>query len=102
MDVLVEQTPRLATVLLYLSDVEEGGETAFPSQSVWADKRQAKRFGPFSECAEGHVAVKPKKGAVPNTVLPAEADSARALCPLKRPLLLGSLSLTTHTRKLRG
>jgi prolyl 4-hydroxylase len=64
MDVLVEQTPRLATVLLYLSDVEEGGETAFPSQSVWADKRQAKRFGPFSECAEGHVAVKPKKGAV--------------------------------------
>jgi hypothetical protein len=70
MDVLVEQTPRLATVLLYLSDVEEGGETAFPSQSVWADKRQAKRFGPFSECAEGHVAVKPKKGMLLNTCPP--------------------------------
>lgn len=63
MDVLVEETPRLATVLLYLSDVDEGGETAFPSHSVWADKRQAKRFGPFSECAQGHVAVRPKKGA---------------------------------------
>lgn len=72
MDVLVEQTPRLATVLLYLSDVEEGGETAFPSQSVWADKRMAQRYGPFSECAEGHVAVKPKKGATtrPDVICP--------------------------------
>lgn len=63
MDVLLEDTPRVATVLLYLTDVEEGGETAFPVNSRWADPTLERRFGPFSECAQGHVAVRPKKGA---------------------------------------
>ena len=68
MDVLEVETPRFATVLLYLSDVEEGGETAFPGGSEWLDLASEQRSGPFSECARGSVAVKPRKGARSDTV----------------------------------
>ncbi|KAL4457504.1 hypothetical protein ABPG75_012369 [Micractinium tetrahymenae] len=61
-DSLDNDSPRVATVLLYLSDVEEGGETAFPGTSQWIDPSVQKRFEPFSPCADGHVAAKPKKG----------------------------------------
>lgn len=55
---------RICTVLIYLVDAEEGGETAFPktSDADWADAGQRAAFGPFSECAEGHVAVPARKG----------------------------------------
>lgn len=62
MDVIEEGSPRVATVLMYLTDVEEGGETAFPSDSKWADPTMERKFGPFSDCARGSVAVRPKKG----------------------------------------
>lgn len=52
----------MCTVLIYLKDTPEGGETAFPSGSEWVSPDMPKRFGPFSECARGHVAVRPKKG----------------------------------------
>ncbi|KAL4440709.1 hypothetical protein ABPG77_000418 [Micractinium sp. CCAP 211/92] len=61
-DSLDNDSPRVATVLLYLSDVEEGGETAFPGPSQWIHPSVQKRFEPFSSCAQGHVATKPKKG----------------------------------------
>ncbi len=63
MDVLQEDTPRMATVLLYLTDTDEGGETAFPAGSTWLDPASPQRYGPFSECAQGSVAVRPRKGA---------------------------------------
>ncbi|GAB4814205.1 hypothetical protein N2152v2_001251 [Parachlorella kessleri] len=60
--VSAEKSPRIATVLMYLSTPEEGGETTFSLDSKWIDPSLPRKLGPFSDCAEGHVAMKPKKG----------------------------------------
>lgn len=51
---------RVATLLLYLEEPEEGGETAFPD-SKWIDSARAKGEK-WSKCADRHVAMKPKRG----------------------------------------
>eukprot|EP00873_Tetraselmis_striata_P024813 jgi/Tetstr1/445077/TSEL_032882.t1 len=50
---------RAATVLMYLTDVEEGGETTFPN--IPLPPGQVNEG--FSDCARTVLAVKPKKGA---------------------------------------
>lgn len=63
MDSLDDDSPRVATVLMYLNDVEEGGETAFPDGSEWINPQLQEQYGSgLSECAYGHVAAKPTKG----------------------------------------
>lgn len=57
------------TVLLYLSDVEEGGETAF-FDADWATPEQKAAAGKCScyFCEDGTLAIKPKKGLCPSSV----------------------------------
>ena len=54
---------RSATALAYLSDVESGGETAFPQSRLFSDA-MAHSGGELSECGRQGVAVKPRKGSV--------------------------------------
>ena len=51
------------SVLIYLIEPEEGGETAFPNSNGWLHPEAGEPTqGPFSPCARGHVAYKPKQG----------------------------------------
>ena len=50
---------RVATVLMYLTDVEEGGETIFPDAEAGANPGGGDGA---SSCAAGKLAVKPRKG----------------------------------------
>ncbi|KAJ0968948.1 hypothetical protein J5N97_021825 [Dioscorea zingiberensis] len=51
---------RIATVLMYLSDVEEGGETVFPSAKV--NSSSLPWYNELSECGKKGLSVKPKMG----------------------------------------
>ena len=54
------QTARLGR--LKLAIIMQGSE--------WLDRGAAHQFGPFSDCAHGHVAVRPKQGARTCTAKP--------------------------------
>eukprot|EP00798_Chlamydomonas_sp_ICE-L_P021599 gene21599-28598_t len=53
---------RVISVLIYLVEPEEGGETAFVKSDGWLHKEMSTQQGNLSSCAQGHVAYKPKVG----------------------------------------
>lgn len=55
------RTYRVATCLMYLADVEEGGETSFP-RGKWIDEAVQTAGKTYSDCGAKGIAVHPKKG----------------------------------------
>jgi prolyl 4-hydroxylase len=75
---------RIATVLMYLSNVEKGGETVFP---MWKGKATQLKDDSWTECAKQGYAVKPRKGDAllffnlhPNATT--DSNSLHGSCPV--------------------
>ncbi|KAK6265500.1 hypothetical protein QUC31_016337 [Theobroma cacao] len=78
---------RIATVLMYLTDVTKGGETIFPQAEESSRRKTPATDDDLSECAKKGIAVKPRRGdallffSLSPTAIP-DPSSLHAGCPV--------------------
>ena len=84
----------MPAIVIFMTCHADGGFCCIQGSS-WLDPSLETAFGPFSECAQGHLAVKPRKGTLPP--LPPPPPPLPAFTFLSHPALEACLDRQSIT-----